>query len=914
MISIACSLFLLTSPVAPPSTIETPICKDSSLEIALFASEPDIVTPTGVAVASDGAIFVAENHTHFPLKDYKGPKFDRILRFIDKNDDGKPDSRDIFADGLKDTMGVAAHPDGSIWVACRHAIFRFVDKNGDGVADEKKEMIRLETKGDYPHNGLTGFAVEPTKFGDLYFGLGENFGEPYKLVGSDGSSLTGGGEGGSIYRCRFDGSKVERFATGFWNPYHGCLDGYGRLFFIDNDPDDRPPCRLHHIVLGGDYGYRFRNGRRGIHPFTAWNGELPGTLPMVAGTGEAPSGIIHIASDALGNHNRDVLIGTSWGDHRLERFRLVPRGASFQSQPEPIVTGGEDFRPVGVATDRMGNLWVTDWVDKSYNVHGKGRIWRVRAKERPKTPVVEERPYQQILDISRNPSKPNALFERSSNSEKVTDLAMGAAVTRLVRSDIPAPYFFNSFGEAGAPPEAISEGLRRLVGGSLLIAKRIFKSEQSDLYIQQAALVSMARVASESDLKALLESSEATERLAGVLVHRMQNPTKSPDLLIPRFSDADPQVQFAAVQSVGEYRIKSLRPHIVKLLESGKATGRIFLACTAALDDLDRVKKNHSDEFNAGDVLVQFIVKPDAPMSLIREALPFIPANHPALKIEFLDKLLASDDADVRRVVLQLLRERPGKESQQRLLQSLAKEPSLDLKLEAALGLSPSSADSELVLGLLAYGDEPLLRREALRSLRNVKGSSKGISELEEVAKNDPTSRELIDRIAGKKPIRPMPTESAAWLKRLEGPADPQAGRRIFFHPFGPGCFKCHRVGDRGGIAGPDLSAIGGSMTRERIVESILNPNKEVAPMFTPWTLLMADGTTKVGLFIGGTNRNTQAFVDANGQQFEVRPEDVEDRKPAKASIMPAELVDAMTDQEFRDLVAFLESAKRKAP
>ena len=40
--------------------------------------------------------------------------------------------------------------------------------------------------------------------------------------------------------------------------------------------------RLLHVVEGGDYGYRFRNGRKGTHPFTSWNGELPGTLPMVA--------------------------------------------------------------------------------------------------------------------------------------------------------------------------------------------------------------------------------------------------------------------------------------------------------------------------------------------------------------------------------------------------------------------------------------------------------------------------------------------------------------------------------------------------------------------------------------------------------------------------------------------------------
>ena len=79
------------------------------------------------------------------------------------------------------------------------------------------------------------------------------------------------------------------WATGFWNPHASCVDGFGRMFTVDNDPDDRPPCRMLHIIPGGDYGYRFRNGRRGIHPFTAWDGELPGTLPMVSGTGEAPN-------------------------------------------------------------------------------------------------------------------------------------------------------------------------------------------------------------------------------------------------------------------------------------------------------------------------------------------------------------------------------------------------------------------------------------------------------------------------------------------------------------------------------------------------------------------------------------------------------------------------------------------------
>src|SRR6202012_2811947 len=104
------------------------------------------------------------------------------------------------------------------------------------------------------------------------------------------TTLKGGGEGGNIFRCRADGSHLERVATGFWNPFHMCFDTFGRLWAVDNDPDSRPPCRLVNVVQGGDYGYRFRYGRSGLHPFVAWNGGLPGAPPMASPTGEGPAG------------------------------------------------------------------------------------------------------------------------------------------------------------------------------------------------------------------------------------------------------------------------------------------------------------------------------------------------------------------------------------------------------------------------------------------------------------------------------------------------------------------------------------------------------------------------------------------------------------------------------------------------
>ena len=45
---------------------------------------------------------------------------------------------------------------------------------------------------------------------------------------------------------------------------------------------------------------------------------------------------------------------------------------------KPVVTGGEDFRPVGIAIAPDGSVYISDWVDKSYTLHGKGRIWRLR--------------------------------------------------------------------------------------------------------------------------------------------------------------------------------------------------------------------------------------------------------------------------------------------------------------------------------------------------------------------------------------------------------------------------------------------------------------------------------------------------------------------------------------------------------
>ena len=78
----------------------TPTIHHSNIKaVTLFAQNPQIVTPVGIAVAPDGRVFVQENHTHKRTKEYRGPETDRILIFEDTNGDGIADTRSIFYEG-----------------------------------------------------------------------------------------------------------------------------------------------------------------------------------------------------------------------------------------------------------------------------------------------------------------------------------------------------------------------------------------------------------------------------------------------------------------------------------------------------------------------------------------------------------------------------------------------------------------------------------------------------------------------------------------------------------------------------------------------------------------------------------------------------------------------------------------------
>ncbi|QDU78930.1 NHL repeat protein [Polystyrenella longa] len=881
---------------------------DDRLQLTLVAEHPQLVTPTGLTVDSDGRIWVIESNTHFPPEEYSGHPTDRILVFtVDSN--GKSTSDPVvFADGFTHAMSIIIPKPGQVYLATRKEVLLLKDENQDLKVDDQQSLLKLETDGDYPHNGLAGFAMDSGN--NLYIGLGENLGAEYKLTGSDDSSHSGGGEGGSLFQFQLDGSKLTHWSTGFWNPHASCVNAAGEIFTVDNDPDSRPPCRLLHVTPDSDFGYRFRNGRRGTHPYTSWNGELPGTLPMLAGTGEAPSGIVAYDKGTFPAEYHGSLLVGAWGDHRIERFQLVPKGSSFTSHAEPIVEGGENFRPVGLALAPDGSLYFTDWVLKEYKVHGQGRLWRLSAKQ----PVESNMEVATPAEITR--LEQPALFDALKRLSNTPSAQNNTQSRRLLYTHRDLSLFESSAGEA--------------------LFTRL--GQLNDKHLFNEVIHNAARHLTEEDLVKRLNQSQTpapTARAGYLVALRLKNPANTDGLKIALY-DLDPLVQQTAVRWVGEEELQSLRPDLEKLLTNPHLTSLVFQYILASLERLDGEERTASAEVPGTQYILQMLNDAERPAAMRAQALRMLPPYHFGLTEKLLTSLLQSTDPLLKQEALYTLQQSPhlapGSPFEAELLKQLqAPETPPEIKPEIlfVLGrIASQSPEIQKVAQEFALSKDSQSQREALRMLRGVPNLNpefyaKYFAQFESLNKDlDAEQQNELAEQFGLVYVGPefpkfmqnallaRPSQLAEWKKgaALEGNAE--AGRRVFFHQMGSGCFNCHMIQGRGSEIGPDLSNIARTSVRGKLAESILEPHAEIAPQFTTYSVITEDGKTYNGIHLGETADGKLKLGETSGRINLIPLTEIESTTPQNKSIMPEKLIDQITTQEFRDLLSYLESLR----
>jgi len=122
---------------------------------------------------------------------------------------------------------------------------------------------------------------------------------------------------------------------------------------------------------------------------------------------------------------------------------------------------------------------------------------------------------------------------------------------------------------------------------------------------------------------------------------------------------------------------------------------------------------------------------------------------------------------------------------------------------------------------------------------------------------------------------------------------------------FASTCARCHRVGGRGGVTGPDLSRIGRIRTRSALARSIRDPDASVARGYRVVTVVTRSGARALGV-VKGEDAFSIQVMEVGGRLQGYEKADLDEISRGDGSLMPAFGADRLSDEELDDLLAYL--------
>jgi putative heme-binding domain-containing protein len=137
-------------------------------------------------------------------------------------------------------------------------------------------------------------------------------------------------------------------------------------------------------------------------------------------------------------------------------------------------------------------------------------------------------------------------------------------------------------------------------------------------------------------------------------------------------------------------------------------------------------------------------------------------------------------------------------------------------------------------------------------------------------------------------------------------PANLERGEAVFTKH----CAACHQIAGKGTVVGPQLDGIGGRGLA-RIVEDVLDPNRNVDVAFRTTTIRLDDGRVLSGLFRRAEGAQL-VFADNEGKEFTLAKDEISQEQKTALSLMPANVPEIVPADEFHDLMAWLLSQRTK--
>ena len=932
----------------------------------IVAAPPLVQHPIMATVDDRGRLFVGDSSgVNLNKAGLEKELPHRVLMLEDTNGDGIYDKSTVFADRMTFPQG-CAWLGGSLYVASPPGIWRLTDTTGSGVADKREMIVRGF---DYTGNAadIHGPFVHPN--GRLYWCHGR---KGHDVFDQDGNAIRKGKASG-IWSCKPDGSDVRMHCGGGMdNPVEidftpdGEILGTVNLFYgvprgdclvhwqrggvypredqgdavaeFQRTGDLLPPIfNFGHVAVSGCTFYRsgaLNPGWRGNLFVTHFNTQRV-TRMEVERTGASykvtPREFLKIENPDV--HLTDVL------EDRDGSLLVVDTGGWFRAGcpsslvAKPDIAGAiYRIRPKGplAKTEPWGGAHVREVWQSARNGDGKA----LTASLADPDATVAHAAANALASLAKPEAEP-ALAQALAHTDAGVRLAAANALATLPKLTAQTGAALIHLLEVEVERPLEHQAMYALLHAGQGEAMKAALHDATKPALQRRALILLDQMDASpliaADVLPLLDAKNPAlaETAADVLARRKEWGVQTAEHLAAWIrDDALSSTRLALTERIAKPRTAepAMRQIITALLEHRNANAR-----RTALGLIANSPALPSDANWIAPLMAALGGAAPGDIPLLLDAIGKLRTD------EFAEPLRALA-ADVKRpLTLRLKALSAGLKSGAAvsgedftfLLRVLGGDASVSSRIEAARLLGgakltkPQLADIAPSIATLG----PLELREVLRAFRRadletgtlLANALKGAASLASLQESEirtlfsgyppeayailmPALRELAaEEDARRRSLDTLPAIVAAKGVAAEG-------RKVFETGKGT-CVVCHRVGETGGLVGPNLSTIGQIRTERDLLESILFPSATIVREFEPVAIDTAGGESLLGV-IRRRTPDTIVLADAAGQEHTVARDQVTAMHTLPVSLMPSGLERTLSPQELLDLVAFLRSRK----
>jgi len=208
-----------------------------------------------------------------------------------------------------------------------------------------------------------------------------------------------------------------------------------------------------------------------------------------------------------------------------------------------------------------------------------------------------------------------------------------------------------------------------------------------------------------------------------------------------------------------------------------------------------------------------------------------------------------------------------------------------------AISLASTKAGAELLLDRVAAGKASarLLQDKSVVGRLKASGAADVDMRITDLTRNLPSADDAIRQVIAR--VAADHTKATPSI---------DAGRAAFMKA----CANCHRIADVGGKVGPQLDGVG-QRGVERLLEDILDPNRNVDEAFRMTMVTTNDGRVIAGLKLREDGGDL-ILADSTGREIRIAAADIDEATVSPLSPMASNMLDQIGEKNLPDLLAYL--------